>query len=231
MIRTAYAVRSFPAGGKPSQLELDELAHGLAYWAGTYTELPRNPDHHGGCSVHDALQDLPRIPSNGPAGPGEGTRALAELPNFASAIESVPEVTAIGHAISDHTALFARLLLSHPEVFPVPLVHCITAPAAMRTLLSFFDKDFGAWAYGRLWQVSSGIVSLFAQRRDSGSELDPNLSEPKLARDELKRRAVEHRDEHVIKLTEACLREDDLRPDPVYRIAAEAVLERMQPWS
>ena len=51
LIRTAYAVRSFPAEGKPSELELDELAHGLAYWAGTYTELPGNPDHHDGRSI------------------------------------------------------------------------------------------------------------------------------------------------------------------------------------
>src|SRR5262249_61062768 len=97
-------------------------------------------------------------------------------------------------------------------------------------LLSFFDENLGASAYGRLWQVSSGIASLFAKRPDSGSELDPELGEAKLARDELTRRAVEHGDEHVIKLTEACLREDDIRPDPIYRIAAEALIERMPPW-
>ena len=62
-------------------------------------------------------------------------------------------------------------------------------------------------------------------------ELDPEFGETKFARHELIGRAVGHRDEHVIKLTEACLREDAIRPDPIYRIAAEAVIERMKPWS
>ncbi|MBV8453079.1 MAG: hypothetical protein JOZ29_12530 [Deltaproteobacteria bacterium] len=53
----------------------------------------------------------------------------------------------------------------------------------MRTLLSLFNEDFGAWAYGRLWQVSSGIVALFAKRQ-TNSELDPKIGEAKFARDD-----------------------------------------------
>jgi hypothetical protein len=136
----------------------------------------------------------------------------------------------VNDAISRHTGLFARLLLSHPEVMPVPLVHWITAPAAMRTLLSFFDEDFGTWAYGRLWQVSCAIVALFA-KRPKNSELDPEFGEAKFVRDELIGRAVRHRDGHVIKLTEASLREDAIRPDPIYRVVAEAVMERVSAWS
>jgi hypothetical protein len=119
LIRTAYAVRSFPAEGKPSELELDELAHGLAYWAGTYTELPGNPDHHDGRSIHAALQELPRVELGDAAGPGEEPKILAELSNFAGTIENIPRITNINDAVSRHTALIARLLLSHREVMPV----------------------------------------------------------------------------------------------------------------
>jgi hypothetical protein len=44
---------------------------------------------------------------------------------------------------------------------------------------------------------------------------------------ELADRAVALGDEHGIKLTEACLYEDQLHPDPVYRVLAEAMLQRL----
>jgi hypothetical protein len=50
-----------------------------------------------------------------------------------------------------------------------------------------------------------------------------------LPTDELIHRAIAHGDEHTIKPTEACLREDRIRPDPAYRAAAEAVLHRTTP--
>jgi len=40
-------------------------------------------------------------------------------------------------------------------------------------------------------------------------------------------RAGEHQDPHVIKFAEACARENALRPDPVYMLAAQHVLEHM----
>ncbi len=46
--------------------------------------------------------------------------------------------------------------------------------------------------------------------------------------DELGARAVEHGDEHVIKFTEACLREYALRPDPRYPAAALAAHRRIE---
>jgi hypothetical protein len=231
LIRTAYAVRAFPSDRNPSELELDELAHGLAYWAGTYSELPGDPDRHGTQSIGQALAQMPRVDQGDGSALARAPETLAKLPNFTSAIESIAQAVNASEAISRHTALFARIIVAHPEAMPVPFLHSITAPAAMRTLLSFFDESFGSWAYSRLWQVSSAIVALFAGAPAKASEVEPKLEQPRLARDELIARAVAHRDEHVIKLTEACLREDSIRPDPVYRIAAEAVINRMPPWT
>jgi hypothetical protein len=45
---------------------------------------------------------------------------------------------------------------------------------------------------------------------------------------ELVERAVENGDEHAIKLTEACLREHDAKPDPVYLEAAATTLARIR---
>jgi hypothetical protein len=40
-------------------------------------------------------------------------------------------------------------------------------------------------------------------------------------------RAVSNGDEHAIKLTEACLREDRLHPRTVFRLAAQDALSRL----
>ncbi len=73
------------------------------------------------------------------------------------------------------------------------------------------------------------MAAIFATPAQPGSEADPQISEPTMQPDELIHRAIEHGDEHTIKMTEACLREDRVRSDPAYRAAAEAVLHRTAP--
>jgi hypothetical protein len=47
---------------------------------------------------------------------------------------------------------------------------------------------------------------------------------------ELVARATEHKDPHVVKFTEACLREHALRADPVYLLAAQHVIDKTPAW-
>ena len=226
LIRTAHAVRS-SEDANPSDLQINELARGLAYWAGTYRSLPGNPDRHGRFGVEEALRHLPRVEPGTHKGPlGAG---LKDLPGFTSAVESLAEATDAEDAISRHTAAFARVLIAHPKVPPIPLVHAITAPTAAQNLLSYIPRELGLRFYGHLWQVSAAIAAIFASPAKPGLEADPLTAAPALQPDELIHRAIEHGDAHVIKLTEACLREDRICPDPAYRGAAEAVLHRTTP--
>ena len=227
LIRTAHAVRAFPEDGAATRLEIDELARGLAYWAGTYRQFPGNPVLHGNLPLDEAIHRLPRLDPKGQKGlPPE---ALNEPPGFADAIDSLAAVADPKDAIHRHTAAFARVLIAHPEIPPIPLVHTITALTAMQNLLPFFAPEFGVRAYARLWQVSAAIVALFAPAIESGSETDFEIGGPAFGVDELVDRAIEHGDEHTIKLTEACLREDRIGADPAYRAAAEALLHRTAP--
>jgi hypothetical protein len=123
------------------------------------------------------------------------------------------------------------VLLAHAELPFVPqiqLVHTITSAAALRTLLPLCPPEFGARAYRRAWQTSASIVARIAAPSDAESE--PEIAPPPDAA-ALAARAVEHKDDHVIKLTEACLREERIRPDPVYRAVAAAMQQRIPPWS
>jgi hypothetical protein len=227
LIRTAHAVRSFPEDANPSKFQIDELARGLAYWACTYRRVPGNPDRHGNLAVDQALSRLPRVDPEKQKGPPAA--ALNNLPGFTSAVESLAPTTDTREAISKHTAAFARVLIAHPEVPPIPLVHAITAPTAMQNLMPHLPRELGLRFYGNLWQVSAAIAAIFATPPKPGTETDPQIGEATLQPDELIHRAIEHGDEHTIKLTEACLREDKIRPDIAYRIAAEALLRRTRP--
>jgi len=227
LIRTAHAVRSFPKDAKPSNIEIDELARGLAYWASAYRPLPGNPNRHGRLEIDEALRRLERLDSEKRKGPPAA--ALNGMPGFASAVESLAPATDAKEAISRHTAAFARVLIAHPEVPPIPLVHAITAPTAMQNLLPYMPREVGIRFYGYLWQASAAIAAIFAAPAKPGSETDRRIGKPTLETDELIHRAIAHGNEHTIKLTEACLREDRIRPDPAYSAAAEAVLHRTAP--
>jgi hypothetical protein len=214
LIRTAHAVRCLPAAGAPSDLTRDELAHGLGYWAASYHLSPGNPARSGSDDLDAALARLSR----------------GENANIAPAIESLAPVADIDKAISRHTATFARLLLAHDELAPIPaiqLIHSITAPRSMRDLLPFLPPESGPRAYRLLWRVSAGIVARLARPLAAGAESAAPLAETSVTPVELAERAVAHGDEHMIKLTEAVLYEDRLRPDPVYRVLAEAMLRRL----
>jgi hypothetical protein len=86
LIRTAHAVRSFPKEGVASPLEIDELARGLAYWAGTYRQLPGNPGLDGNLPLEEAISRLPRLDPSKQT--GLRPEALNELPGFAATIRA-----------------------------------------------------------------------------------------------------------------------------------------------
>src|SRR5579875_1865303 len=227
LIRTAHALRSFPEDGSPTTLQLDELARGMAYWAASFRQIAGDVSQHGDLALDRALQELPRLEPrmrSRQMTEAAGAAMFTELPGFASAIQSLAMSGDVGEAISAHTATFARVLLAHSEMHPVPLIHTITAPALTRVLLPYIPPDSCPNLYRWLWQGSAAVLALFATALPR--ETQPNLSPPRLELEELIGRAVESGDAHTIKLTAACLREDRIHPDPVYRAVLEAVIER-----
>jgi hypothetical protein len=61
-------------------------------------------------------------------------------------------------------------------------------------------------------------------------ETEPDPGKPELSERELVERAVEHGDQHVMKLAEAALRETAIRPDPRYLLLAERLLRNVPPY-
>lgn len=235
LIRTAHAVRSLGATPQPSQGQLTELARGLAYWAARWTLLPGHVRFQGQRTLGQAMAALPRDEMTGSRfrggkGASDDTSTLAGYPGYHEALRSLrPYQTQA--LLSEMTAGFAGVYLAHPEVLPIPPVHGITAPAAVRLVLPYLPDRLHAPTLAAIWQVQT-LMLLDLTDSSAGEDTAPAdadaMNAPKFA--ELTARAVEHGDDHVIKLAEACMREHSLRPDPRYAAAALAAQQRIPPY-
>jgi hypothetical protein len=228
LIRTAHAVRALETTPDPSPLVTAELARALAYWAGSYKTLPGHPTLAGTRSLDEALERLPR-PHDAwtPIEAGQFLR-IHELTDFADAVEALGPPASLDAALSDLTAAFARMMLANPDVHPFGLVHAVTPVAGARTLLPYLPTVPTEQIYAQLWHIDAAITSGFVPRPTGAN--GPSTNAPAPTAGELIALAAEHKDPHVVKFTEACLREDGLRPDPVYRLAAQHVIDRTPPW-
>lgn len=229
LIRTSHAVRALRSTVEPAPLVTAELAKALAYWAGSYKALPGRPLLQGPRSLDEAVDGLPRPPQPWtPIEAGQFSR-VHELPDFPQAVEALAPPASVDDALSDLTVTFARMMLANPDVHPFGLVHAITPVAGARTLLSYLPTISSEQVYTQLWHVNAAITSGFISR--PASQARPALDDRDAPTPgELVARAAEHRDPHVVKFTEACIRETALRPDPAYLLAARHVIETTPPW-
>jgi hypothetical protein len=181
LIRTAHAVRSLGAVDTPSDLQIDELARGLAFWATGYSPLPAEigqPIHLTAAGVDQALSEL--------------------------------------------TAEYAGRFTATMPAFPVPLIHTITAPAAMRLVLAEIPVEFHGISLHTMDAVNRSLFDAFGGRPSTiRDETQPGTEQDFAA---LAAEAVDIGDEHAIKLCEAAIREHALHSDPRYFSAASTAL-------
>jgi hypothetical protein len=231
LIRTTHAVRSLDvAGAAPSSLQLHELATGLAYWAGKYVQQPGPVAFAGDEHLPELIGKIPRLEWEGAASLRDkgSFQRMREMPGWPEAVSRLAAPTDISSALSDLTAAFVQVNLAHPDQFPVPLIHGVTAPAALRLMLPHLPERLHAASFLAVWQADAALLSSFAPPRASEIAAEPAPGETAtLAPAELAARAVEHGDEHAIKLTEACLREYALQPDERYLLLPERMLAKI----
>jgi hypothetical protein len=219
-LRTAHAVRAMNGHGSEHPLLLDEIAHGLGYWAARYQELPgvyagARPLH----TASDALKTIPWLPATAESR-REGIPGRLELlqdnHRFAAAVESFRPTALWPDQIGRLTHIGARAFAAH-HTTPIPFVHLVTAPSALRMLskdLTAEALEATAW---HLWQFFAGIFAGFGALTPEPATV-PEEAPPSI--DALRTTAVEHGDEHVIKFTDACLTEFTVSGDDIFLRAA-----------
>jgi hypothetical protein len=132
-------------------------------------------------------------------------------------------------ALSDLTARHCGIYASSNMSHPVPLVHTITAPSAVRLVLEHLPTEQHAPSYLAVLQVSQALLNRFTTGTMGCPDGTPTENEiPHLTPDLLAAEAAELRDEHAIKLAEAARREYALRRDIRYLSASWALMERLK---
>jgi hypothetical protein len=102
-------------------------------------------------------------------------------------------------------------------------VHGITGAAALRSLAPHLEDPAARQLIRYAWQAGAALYASFGTAPPLAAGLDARGLEPAALVDA----AVANGDDHVIKLTEACLREHALAPDPVFLHAARHVCEAL----
>jgi hypothetical protein len=222
VIRTGHAARALSISESPTRLA--ELAYALAYWAATYQTLPTDlsPDPFAKRPA-EAIMHVPIIPPNRRQFRGSITSSLEALSgDFAPVINSARLDGDITRVLSELSETFAHVYLAnaHDALTATVFVHCVTSVAAVRSLVPHVDSNIALQLTRYAWQSASGIYSVFGSHPQVPIDTD-EVSEDYAG---LIDKAISNGDEHVIKFTEACARENKLNPSPVYRTSARHVL-------
>jgi hypothetical protein len=225
VIRVGHAARALAQTESPARRR--ELADALASWASTYQTLPTDlsaaPE---ALAPGQAILQVPRVPPEQRRFTGTITgslEALDEFPPFAGVIALADLGGDPAARSSDLTETFARVLLGNARdtLSTIVFVHGVTSVAAVRSLLPCLDAATALAALRYAWQASCALYAAFGQRPGPARAAEP----PRESAAELVEMAVASRDEHAIKLTEACLREHALRPSAEYLAAARLALD------
>jgi hypothetical protein len=223
-IRTGHAARALAARETPPRRH--ELAEGLAYWAANFTRLPESAGVAGAARPSEAVATLELLPTGERRASGFITSRLAGLSGFAPFRDVASRVSVSGDPsafLADLTQTFARIYLENATPGKViTFVHAVTGPSAARLLLPYTDEAGTRALMRYAWQAAA---ALYVAMGDRSSEPVPE-GDP-LDAATLVERAVANGDEHAIKLTEACLREYQIHPRAIYRLAAQDAMSRL----
>jgi hypothetical protein len=223
VIRTSHATRSLSIRDTPRRRV--ELARGLAYWAATYQTLPTTRLDGGRrrCAA-EAVSRIETLRPHRPAPSGfiaDGFRALDDHPSFSGVIDLLDLSGDLSSTISEVTAAFARIYLENASSSGrrVTFVHTVTAPAAVRLLFPHVRTATAREGLRFAWQAAAAMLATFGVPAGSSGTSVATAGTPSDL-DEIVDRAIASKDEHAIKLAEACAREHALRADPAFLAAA-----------
>jgi hypothetical protein len=225
-IRVTHAIRSLEE--EENEIRESELAGALGYWASCFRRLPGEPgcERRPGRGPARILAQIPRVvPERRRSGfLTDAVGVLDEEPGFAPALASADlAAREPGELLSEICASAAGLYLANPSA-RIAYLHGITGPAALRLIATHLDENSLREGLGYALQSVSALHATHSEVETSAAN-DSESENVTVSWDELRYRAACSLEEHVIKLTEACWREDRIRPDSRLRLAAtDAVL-------
>ena len=219
VIRVGHAVRGLAAGETPQRMR--ELVDALAGWAATWQELPAGgATANGIMTPRQAITRVPIVPPekrltrNIVAALG----ALSSFAEFTPVIGLLDTSGPISALIAEQSKVFARVYLANARNIPtgIAFIHGVTSHAALGNIAAHVSDASARTALRYAWQTGCGLYACYGGGTAMADDLEPTDE----AEEGLIDRAIVNGDEHVIKLTEACLSRYALDPSPAYLAAA-----------
>jgi len=204
IIRVGHAVRALSVHDTP--LRRRELSEGLALWAVAYQTLPEDRGYTGPLlSPALALAHVPLLPLEHRKNEGAITTALEQLdqvPEFAPVIGMIDLSENPGDLANAVASVFAQVFLdqTHSPLSVIVYTHSITTVAAILNISPHVSDETLRVLLTYGWQVACGLYSAYGLSPRPGPGAMDEESEKEIAE-----KAVAHGDDHVIKLSEACL--------------------------
>ncbi len=204
IIRAGHGARALRAEDTP--LRRRELAEGLALWAGSYQPLATEwKDNSPTFSPKEALARVPLVPLAYRRNEGAITTALEQLPHAQGFDEVISLIDVTGDLPSlahDIAVEFAQVFLYrvHTPLTAIVFTHSITAVAAILNIAPHVSDATARKLVSYGWQTGAGLHSAYSEFPAPGPGSTPTETP-----DQIAERAVRHGDDHVIKLSEACL--------------------------
>ena len=225
ILRTSHAVRSLAV--RNTDLRLRELAQGLGYWAAYYQPLAETQNANiTKLKPEQAIGQVAVIPAKKLRGETvmDQLKSLNDFPPFADSINLIETAGKAEELLSGITETFADVYVKNaPNANYFNLLHAVTATTTVRSLLPYVSAKTTRKLLTYGWQTAAGLYSVSVNGRPN------NISDmQEIKKEDLVERAVATNDEHVIKLTEACLREYALNPKQIYLQAANDSLQRFR---
>ncbi len=226
VIRTAHACRSLAQSDTAERRR--ELCLGLAYWAARYDRAPGELGPHPAPALPSAAIErvaiLPPERRNGKFLIVEQLEALESYRPFTAAADLVDPAPDPRAFLDDLTGVAASIYLAnaaHTDL--IGIVHVLTGASAVRLLEPHLDTAVTARTLRFAWQALAALYAVFAERAAPAE-----IPSADVDRETLVDRAIATGDEHAIKFTEACLREEAVQHRPLFRAAAADAVARFE---
>ena len=230
VIRVGHAARALK--DTETDVRTLELADALASWSSGYQALPVLDSPSLKLSPSRALAGVKRVSDEDHAPAGSITAAISQLaqdPEFAKHFSVLDLNDDAEQLTLDIAATFARLFCqsAHSVLGAIVFTHAITSIAAVRNLQPYLSADEMKLLLRHAFHTCCALHAVY-----SNNEYAPPVDEPlSLDTSECVYDALEHGDEHVIKLTEACVTFTEATADTFFLTAAERCRRLVPPRS
>lgn len=226
LIRTAHAVRALER--RDDLRTQRELAEGLASWASMYFPLPFEAK-----PPRDALDPRTALAQISPVAPDHrptqgmivaGYFALLHCPGFADEVAAVDLRGDLQDIVDELVVVFADLFVrrAHSPFLAIVFAHAVTGAAAVGHIARVVSDATARTLLYRAWEGGCALEGAFGVEAAGGR---PSLDA--LDAVALRCAAIDHGDDHVVKLTEACLTTWARRPEAALLEAAAVVRQRI----